>query len=290
MSDIHASVGSYVTHALSSGELDEFEDHLAGCDNCRQDVAEFNEAVAELSSSIAATPPPEIRTSVLHAIKDVRPLPAEVDETEHQARTEAKPQRVETETSSHRVAAGAEAATRRPDPEASNPPTAAHQTHDGPVDDLAIRRQRRANRLLTLAVAATTVIALALGGWVYTLNQDRQAQVSSAQLESRVLSAPDATVRTGVLENGARVSFVVSRSENKALFVADDLPPAGEGKKYQLWTIHGTQATADNLLDGGPVAKRWFAGDIENVSALGVTIEPESGSQTPTEPVLSVPI
>src|SRR5688500_4353737 len=76
MSEIHGAVGSYVVNALDPSELDEFEAHLAVCPTCAREVVEFCETAAELSLLAAvAAPPPSVRTNILSAIKEVRPLP-----------------------------------------------------------------------------------------------------------------------------------------------------------------------------------------------------------------------
>ena len=78
MSEIHGAVGSYVVNALDPDELDEFEAHLAVCPTCAREVREFGETAAELSLLASATPPPPaLRSSILAAIAEVRPLPPE---------------------------------------------------------------------------------------------------------------------------------------------------------------------------------------------------------------------
>ena len=78
MSEIHGAVGSYVVNALDPDELDEFEAHLAVCPTCAREVQEFGETAAELSLLASATPPPPaLRSSILAAISEVRPLPPE---------------------------------------------------------------------------------------------------------------------------------------------------------------------------------------------------------------------
>ncbi len=82
-------------------------------------------------------------------------------------------------------------------------PIANSPNWDDPVDDLATRRQWRRTQILTVAVAAAMVVALALGGWVYTLVQQRETLVAQGQAATRavareraLLSAPDAKVVT----------------------------------------------------------------------------------------------
>jgi anti-sigma-K factor RskA len=77
MSDIHALSGAYAVDALDHSERTEFEEHLAGCDECRAEVSSFRETTARLAEAEAETPPTSLRDSVLAGIGQVRPLPPE---------------------------------------------------------------------------------------------------------------------------------------------------------------------------------------------------------------------
>lgn len=265
MSEIHGAVGSYVINALDAEELDEFEAHLAVCPTCSREVIEFCETAAELSLlANSPTPPPALRASILTAIHEVRPLPPELPAD---AAVAQLPRRARVET--------------------AEPVRPGEQT--GPTDELAVRRARRRTRVLTLAVAAVTVIALSLGGWVFSLVQNQQAQVADVAAQTQLYSAPDVKVYPTTL-NGAKVSFVVSKSLNKALFVGHDLPVLTDAQRYQMWTLQGQHASPDNLLAGGDQT-RWFAGSLDGSDALAITIEPKSGSPAPSgDPVASTTI
>ena len=254
MSEIHGATGSYVLHALDPSEVEEFEAHLAVCPTCSQEVVEFCETAAELSllATVSAPPPPALRGSVLSAISGVRVLPPEPP-------TEAEPE-----------------------PEPLRAPEPVEVAVAAPVDELALRRQRRMTRLLSLAVAAAMVVALSLGAWVVDLNRQRDAQIASTTLETQLYSAPDVETYPVALANGARASFVASKSLNRALFTSSALPSVGEDRTYQLWTLQGEQATRDNLVAGGSAVKQWFSGPVADSSALAVSIEPAGGSAQPT--------
>lgn len=73
--DIHTLTGAYALDALSDEEREAFEDHLAECAACRREVAELRETAVRLGCSVAATPPPALKSSVLHQIRRVRQLP-----------------------------------------------------------------------------------------------------------------------------------------------------------------------------------------------------------------------
>jgi len=249
MSEIHGAVGSYVVNALDSDELDEFEAHLAVCPTCSREVQEFGETAAELSLLASGTPPPaELRGSIMAAISQVRPLPPE---------PAAEPAPLEAETPST-----AEASER-------------------PIDELALRRQQRRTRILSVLVAAVIAAALAMGGVVYGLVQSRQAQVAQQTAQTELLTAPDVRTYSTTMKDGGQISFVVSKSLNRAMFIGKDLPAVGNDKRYQLWTLEGEHAIADNLVRGGGDRQQFFRETLDGVTGLAVSIEDAGGAQQP---------
>lgn len=260
MSEIHGAVGAYVMNALDPRELAEFEAHLAVCQTCSREVVEFRETATELSLLAAATPPPALKTSVMAAIGQVRVLPPEAGSGGG-----------ETDLSS----GGSPAVAPR------------RAAESAPVDELALRRQRRLNRVLSLAVAAAAVVALLLGGWVATLLQ-RETPLASATLETELLQAPDLKAYTVDLKDGGRATFIASRSLNRALFSGGDLPVLDAGRTYQLWTLDGplsapTRVTPDALVSGGGSVNRWFTGPVGESDALAISIEDAGGARAPTD-------
>ena len=253
MSEIHGAVGAYVVNALDPDELEEFEAHLAVCATCSREVVEFGETAAELSLLASATPPPAaLRESILSAISEVRPLPPELPEQNAQ-----------------------------PEPTARAALTAPVEIKRA-VDELALRRQQRRTRVLTVLVAAVVAAAVALGGVVYTLVQARQSQVAQQAAETELLTAPDVQTYSATMKDGGQVSFVVSRSLNKALFIGKDLPAVGSDRTYQLWTLEGERAIPDNLVAGGGDRKEFFREPLTGVTSLAVSIEAADGAQQPT--------
>jgi anti-sigma-K factor RskA len=77
--ELHALAGAYALDALDDDERAAFEDHMNGCPDCAEEVRSLRIASAELSHISATPPPPQLRTHVLSAIKQVRPLPPVVD-------------------------------------------------------------------------------------------------------------------------------------------------------------------------------------------------------------------
>ena len=252
MSEIHGAVGAYVVNALDPDELEEFEAHLAVCATCSREVVEFGETAAELSLLASVPPPAALRGSILSAISEVRPLPPEPP---------------------------AETAPAKPTPN-GNLAVAADIRHA--VDELALRRQQRRARVLSVLVAAVVAAAVALGGVVYTLVQARQAQVAQQAAETELLTAPDVQTYSATMKDGGQISFVVSRSLNRALFIGKDLPAVGSDRTYQLWTLEGERAIPDNLVAGGGDRKEFFREPLSGVTSLAVSIEAAGGAQQPT--------
>jgi len=151
--------------------------------------------------------------------------------------------------------------------------------------------------VLTGLVAAMLAVLLGIGGVVYTLYQERQAQIAQITLEEQLYGAPDATIVTTNLKGGGQVSFIASKELNRALFIGTHLPDPGPDNRYQLWTMTGeepkwvtaTSVSRDNQVpDPGPGAKVFFSGDIARADFLCVNLEPLSNTTNkPTTPPLA---
>jgi Anti-sigma-K factor rskA, C-terminal/Putative zinc-finger len=258
MSEIHGAVGSYVVNALDPDEREEFEAHLAVCQTCSREVAEFGETAAELSLLANVPPPPAaLRGSILSAISVIRPLPPEPPA--EIAPAESAPSEI---------------------PVSAEPGRA--------VDELALRRQRRRTRILGVLVAAVVAAAVALGGVVYTLVQGQQAQVAQQAAETELLTAPDVQTYSTTMKDGGQISFVVSRSLDRAMFIGKDLPAVGADRRYQLWTLEGQQPIPDNLVAGGGDRQQFFREPLSGVTGLAVSVEAAGGAQQPTPSTIQV--
>jgi anti-sigma factor RsiW len=278
MTDQHEATGSYALDALETTELIQFEAHLATCDTCQEEVAVFCAVAADLALLCRAAPPATLRTTILDAIA---------------VRSRPPVRNVGRTTSGPAIGNG----TRPDDPE---PPAIGNGTRpDDPkpeVDDLARRRQRRRIRVLSSLIAALVALAVGLGGVVYALVQQRQAQTTQITLEEQLYAAPDATTVTVPLEAGGQVTFIASKQLDRALFIGTNLPDPG-ADRYQLWTGTGdptvqngiTGVTRDNqVADPGPGTKVFLRGDIANADFLAVNLEPAGSTpEAPTNPVLA---
>ena len=156
------------------------------------------------------------------------------------------------------------------------------------VDELALRRQRRRTRILGVLVAAVMAAAVTLGGVIYTLVQGQQAQVAQQAAETELLTAPDVQTYSATMKDGGQISFVVSRSLDRAMFVGKDLPAVGADRTYQLWTLEGQQPIPDNLIAGGGDRKEFFRESLGGATGLAVSVEAAGGAQQPTPSTIQV--
>lgn len=77
--EIHELSAAYALDALAPAEQAAFEEHLARCAECRENVAAFQEAAAELAfDADAPAPPPALRSRVLAAAAAEQPTVVEL--------------------------------------------------------------------------------------------------------------------------------------------------------------------------------------------------------------------
>jgi anti-sigma factor RsiW len=240
--DLHALSGAYALDAVDDIERAAFTRHLAECEPCTAEVAEFREVAALLGELAEQPPPVELRSRVLADVSRTR-----------QASPTSKPQR--------EVTAGTRAA-----------------------------QWRRA----TVASIAAAVLAV-VGTWAVMndkLNEER-TRVTALQADRdriyAVMNAKDVVMRGGNLPSGGRVAAAVSAQERGgvAMLAGLAIPPGGE--VYQMWLMSGTEALSSALvvpagLTGGTMLfDKWVPG----ANAIGVTLEPSGGSESPSSDPLT---
>jgi anti-sigma-K factor RskA len=72
--DPHSLVAPYALDALDAREEREFEEHLALCERCREELSGLREAAAALAvGAPLAKPPPELRQRILDQARSERP-------------------------------------------------------------------------------------------------------------------------------------------------------------------------------------------------------------------------
>ena len=158
--------------------------------------------------------------------------------------------------------------------------------NDPPVAEVTRLRPRRwPLRLATGAAAAFLAVAATLGVLLTQQQDELDMARAQSQAVSEILQADDATVTT-VDDSGARMTMVASKSEDRMYLYAKDLPAPPAGHIYQAWVI-GDEFIPAGLLtvDEGQASL-----DVHGISAgnaLGITVEPDGGSEKPSgEPLM----
>ncbi len=252
---LHALSGAYVVDALDDAERAVFEKHLPTCLDCQREVASLREATALMADDATLTPPPALRDSVLAGIKSIRPLAPETGP-----------------------------ATAPAEPAAAEP-AAAETAPDG-AKVLQLRPRRR--RIATLVAAAAAVVAVG-GGVVYQPWQDDSTttQLSAAD---QVLAASDAQRQSIEFDDGSSATVVRSLKEKGAVLLTRDMAAPPKGKAFEIWLQDdtGTMVPAGMMKRAGD-HKVLLEGDervVTKATGVGITVEPESGSDAPTtEPI-----
>ena len=88
-------------------------------------------------------------------------------------------------------------------------------------------------------------------------------------------------------EQGARAELITLEGD-RAILVAENMPPAPEGKTYQIWVIKGDTPEPSGLFDPrGDSVAAVVENPVEGTDTVAVTVEPEGGSKKPTtDPML----
>jgi anti-sigma-K factor RskA len=139
-----------------------------------------------------------------------------------------------------------------------------------------------------LALAAAAVLAVGLFSWSMLLQgevRDLQGRVQSLQSQPQ---GPQMIALGGAgTKQGARAELVTLEGD-RAVLVAENMPPVPKGKTYQIWVIKGDTPKPSGLFEpkGNSIAAV-VENPVEGTDAVAVTVEPEGGSKEPTtDPML----
>jgi anti-sigma-K factor RskA len=237
--EAHTLAGPYAMDAISEPDRVRFERHLAGCDECRREVAGLRETTARLAAATAASPPPAMKERVMAAV----------------------------------------AATRQQPPLAP-PPTASRPWH--------ARRRVRIRLALAAAAAAVAGVAVFLGVSNGSMQDQLNRDQASSQQVAAVLTARDATMKTGAVRGGGTVTIVMSHSMRELVFTAADLRALPAAWGYELWLAGPAGDRPVTMLPAGRhgMAGPVVASGLRPGDHLVLTAEPSGGASRPTTPMM----
>lgn len=266
MSEIHSNAEAFVVGALDASEAAEFQQHLTGCADCREEVASMREITAQLSQSVAADPPPSLRASILDQIA-------------------ATPQDAAEDVALPEPRAG-----RHTSPGAA--PTAHSSAAAADSNVVPIKRHSWARRAPALVAAAAVLAAIAIGGWAIQSRNEARDQTATANEQiaqlTTVLAAPDVQTVSAPATDGGTTTVVRSADQGVALLVASDLPDLPSGKVYEAWTFDGETPVAAGTFGSGADSTHQLPSAGVNTATVAVTVEADGGSDVPTSDPVAV--
>ena len=141
------------------------------------------------------------------------------------------------------------------------------------------------------AVAAAAIVAAVLFGIAAGHSQDRLDGMRHQQREiAAVLGSRDATVHKAAVATGGTATVVMSHRMHALVFSATGLKPPPTGRRYELWLVRSRGDASAGMLPttahGSAVLA--MASGLQSGDALGLSVEPSSGSPHPTGPMLLV--
>jgi anti-sigma-K factor RskA len=256
----------YALGALEAPDAARFERHLAsGCAECARTLADYHEALARAAGDAREAPPAYVRRAVLGRVEEA-PAP--------------RRSRVALAVGwagSMALAAGIAAAL-----------TGAY-VRGRYEDRLASVASEAAALRDQLAEQIRTVGALRerLDQEERVLTLVRAENAEQARTLA-LLSEPATRVVTlaGLAPSPRALARVIWNPGAGGLLVATDLPPAPEGKVYELWAIAGGKPVPAGLFTvdaGGKGSVRVPALEgVPQVDVFAVTLEPAGGVPSPT--------
>ena len=254
------SAASYALDALDADERANFEAHLAGCPECRTEVAAYREVAGALAHTAPATAIPRsdaLRERILRDARQVRP-----------------------------ITVGARVASAVAAPAAiSTPPRA--------------RARYGARTLAAASMAAAVLIAFAYRGErerSRALGAELADLRTTLAREDSTLAAlvgPEVHVVSLVAAAGQKppVRVFWNHTQHTFIVTAQQMPPAPAGKTYQLWAIQKgkppmSMGTFEASPTGRTITPMAVASEIIDAGLIdecALTVEPVGGSPQPTE-------
>jgi anti-sigma-K factor RskA len=183
--------------------------------------------------------------------------------------------------------------------EARFTPATSVRTGRGRAEGAAQRRWFQRPAAALSAAAAVAVVFLGVGLGVGTSfapsNEPGPGTTQASSGLDRIYAASDFKRSTAKVAGGGTATVVWSNEVGKSAVILDGVAPAPKGKTYQLWYIGsegtGGKITAAGLLDGSTdgVDAAVLSGDRSHDVTIGMTVEPEGGSEQPTTtPIMAV--
>lgn len=254
--DLSTLTGAYAVNALTGAEREQFEQHLATCPDCAEEVGSLRETAARLGASSATQPPERLKQRVLDEIR----------------RTRQQPPQAATDDVGGEVV-DLDRARQRRRTWGTRLAVAAAVVGIGLAGAFG-------------AVALRTQSELDDAREQITAGSQRGGEITD------VVRAPDAQIVNAGAADLAATS-VISAEQGKAVFMGEPAQSPPPGRAYQLWFIGDYGYVSGGVMteaEDGTMSPM-VAGVPPGTEAMGVTDEPAGGSRQPTtDPMLEMPM
>jgi anti-sigma-K factor RskA len=246
--DAHTLAGAYAMDAVSAPDRERFERHLAGCEECAQEIAGLREATAMLGAAGAEPLPAGLKERVMAAAAVTRQQPPAGEVVTRPRREHAAAKWLRSLAWPGRLALAAAAAAA------------------------------------AAVVAVAVVFGVANGSMQQQLDQ---AQASSQQIAA-VLTAQDAHMTTGAVAGGGTATIVMSHARHTLVFTAQGLRTLPASRGYELWLIGPAGTRPAGMLPAGShgMTGPVIASGLRHGDHLALTAEPAGGTAHPTSPMM----
>ncbi|NLT66207.1 MAG: anti-sigma factor [Acidobacteria bacterium] len=275
--ELRETASLYALGALTQHEACSLEIHMKeGCSTCEAEVRRFRRAAVTIGFAVDEIAPPDYIHDLLSA-------------------------RIERETQNP-------APSRQP-----NPP--AKETNASVPSSLFRQPEKERHSIFAWVLVAALVVAAAVAGYSWKIEQDRTVRLSNELATSRsdmadlqsLLDSRKSRIEEleqllkSLSKPGSRLAhlkgqpaapepmgaLVWDRELNECLVVGA-FPEPPEGKTYQFWFLPTGQTIPAGILQINPAGTTMVRFAIPeqagNASSAILTIEPESGSSAPTFP------
>ncbi len=267
-----------VLDILTAEEAAQVHAHLAGCGQPHPDVQRAAEAAGMLASSVdPVVPPPELRDRLMAAVASTPQVPDRLvgDDVASAPPAVGAPTPIVTSVAPRPVAA--------PVPDTANV-----------VPFERSGRPARPARIAWIGLAAAAVIALLLGGWNLSLQQ--QLTTNDQQLalvRQAIAAAADPTSRVATLtgtDAGPGVSgMAIVPASGSGYIMLQGLPALSGGQVYQAWYLAEGVPTSAGLMPPASSGVAVMAGldPVAGTDTIALTVEPAGGVEAPTGAVVA---
>ena len=276
--DTDALSGAYVLNALTDDERRAFEARLAGSDDLTEEVTGLTETTLLMAHALEpVTPSASVRAGLMAAIASTPQLPR-LDESTSTS----------TSTSEHRATTAEPARVPTPEVEAAESERAGGTV----LAPTGAARARWFTRPVGILAASAAAAALFFGGGavIGQLTAPAQQEQQQASGIEEIYAAEDFQRAVTDVSTGGTAALVWSNELQRSAVVVDGLTSLPGDQTYELWYINESGAAPAGTFgvsSSSPVTQV-LDGTMQQGDTIGITIEPQGGSESPTTDPIAV--